>query len=193
MSRNSPQPECLSDTMVQTRAKRARIQSQRPLSLESTLNPPPLLKEPLEASVPTTSGFNGVFGFNKNNHLWDNRNNEPNINPSGSCHTSQINPCFSLNSDIAITTQNDIILTAHGSNKVQTMVGENKLNLTNKDNLLKTSIGCKGPLFTQTENTTTSFIHDTHNNYIPYFTNNNTKISHTDNYVQQALIQVCII
>ena len=69
MSRNSPQPECLSDTMVQTRAKRARIQSQRPISPESTLNPPPLLKEALEASVPTTSGFNGVFGFNKNNHL----------------------------------------------------------------------------------------------------------------------------
>ena len=51
--------KCLSDTMVQTRAKRARIQSQRPLSPESTLNPPPLLKEPLEASVPTTSGFIG--------------------------------------------------------------------------------------------------------------------------------------
>ena len=55
MSQNSPQPECLPDTMVQTRAKRARIQSQRP---ESALNSPSPLKEPLEVSVPTTSGFN---------------------------------------------------------------------------------------------------------------------------------------
>ena len=58
MFRNSPQPECLSDTMVQIRAKRARIQSQNPLSPESALNPPSPLKEPLEVSVPTTSGFN---------------------------------------------------------------------------------------------------------------------------------------
>ena len=57
MSRDSPQPECLSDTMDQTRAKRARIQSQKPLSPESALNPPSPLKEPLEVSVPTTSGF----------------------------------------------------------------------------------------------------------------------------------------
>ena len=57
MFRNSPQPECLSDTMVQTRAKRACIQSHRPLSPKSTLNPPSPSKEPLEASVPTTSGF----------------------------------------------------------------------------------------------------------------------------------------
>ena len=52
MSRNSPQPK------VQTRAKRARIQSQRPLSPESTLIPPSPINKPLEASsVPTTSGF----------------------------------------------------------------------------------------------------------------------------------------
>ena len=52
MSRNSPQPK------VQTRAKRARIQSQRLLSPESTLVPPSPLNKPLEAnSVPTTSGF----------------------------------------------------------------------------------------------------------------------------------------
>ena len=57
MSRNSSQPECLPDTMVQTRAKRARIQSQRPLSPESALNFPSPLKEPLEVSVTTTSGF----------------------------------------------------------------------------------------------------------------------------------------
>ena len=57
MSRDSPQPECLLDTMVQTRAKRARIQSQKPLSPESTLFPPSPLNKPLEASVPTTSGF----------------------------------------------------------------------------------------------------------------------------------------
>ena len=44
--------------MVQTRAKRARIQSQRLLSPESTLIPPSPLNKPLEAnSVPTTSGF----------------------------------------------------------------------------------------------------------------------------------------
>ena len=55
MSRNSPQPECLPDTMVH---KRARIQSQRPLSPKSALNPPFFLKEPLEVSVPTASGFN---------------------------------------------------------------------------------------------------------------------------------------
>ena len=40
MYQNGPQPECLPDTMVQTRAKRARIQSQRPRSPESALNPP---------------------------------------------------------------------------------------------------------------------------------------------------------
>ena len=52
MSRNSPQPK------VQTRAKRARIQSQRPLSPECTLITPSPLNKPLEASsVPTTSGF----------------------------------------------------------------------------------------------------------------------------------------
>ena len=45
MSRNSPKPECLADTMVH---KRARIQSQRPLSPKSALNPPFFLKEPLE-------------------------------------------------------------------------------------------------------------------------------------------------
>ena len=32
MSKNSSKSECLPDTMAQTRAKRARIQSQRPLS-----------------------------------------------------------------------------------------------------------------------------------------------------------------
>ena len=126
MSRNSSQPECLPDTMVQTRAKRARIQNQLPLSPESALNPPFPLKEPLEVSVPTTSGFNGVFGFNKNNHLSDNRIDESNINSSESCHTSQINPCFSPNSDLATTTQNSILLTALDSNKVQTMLKENK-------------------------------------------------------------------
>ena len=51
MSRNSPQPK------VQTRAKRARIHSQKPLNPESTLFPPSPLNKPLEASVPTTSGF----------------------------------------------------------------------------------------------------------------------------------------
>ena len=44
--------------MVQTRAKRARIQSQRPLSPKYALNPPSPLTELLEVSVPTTSGFN---------------------------------------------------------------------------------------------------------------------------------------
>ena len=57
MSQNSPQPECLPDTMVQTRAKRARIQSQRLLSPESALNTSFPLKEPLEVSVQTTSGI----------------------------------------------------------------------------------------------------------------------------------------
>ena len=60
MSQNSPQPECLQDTMVQTRAKRARIQSQKPLSPESTLIPPSSLNKPLETSVPTISGFNYI-------------------------------------------------------------------------------------------------------------------------------------
>ena len=58
MSQKSPQPKCLPDTIVQTRAKRARIQSQRPLSPKYALNPPSPLKELLEVSVPTTSGFN---------------------------------------------------------------------------------------------------------------------------------------
>ena len=52
MSRNSPQPK------VQTRAKRARIHSQKPLNPESNLIAPSPLNKPLEASVPTTSGFN---------------------------------------------------------------------------------------------------------------------------------------
>ena len=38
-----PNPECLPDTVIQTRAKSAGIQSQRSLSQESTLKPPPLL------------------------------------------------------------------------------------------------------------------------------------------------------
>ena len=64
MSRNSPQPK------VQTRAKRARIQSQRALSPECTLISPSPLNKPLEASsVPTTSGFiiyNIFFESNRN-------------------------------------------------------------------------------------------------------------------------------
>ena len=93
--------------------------SQRPLSPESAI------KEPFEVSMPTTSGFNSVFS-NNNNHLLDNRINEPNISISGSFHTSQINPCFSPNSDLATTTQNSILLTALDSNKVQTMLKKNK-------------------------------------------------------------------
>ena len=57
MSRVSPNPECLPDTMIQTRAKKARIQSQRPLSHESTIEPPTLLNKPLGVGVPTSSGF----------------------------------------------------------------------------------------------------------------------------------------
>ena len=46
MSRTiSPNPECLPDTMVQTLAKSARIQSQRSLSQESTLKPPSFLNQ----------------------------------------------------------------------------------------------------------------------------------------------------
>ena len=54
---NSLNPECLPDTMVQTRAKQACIQIQRPLSPESTLNPPSLLNKPLEDGMLTTSGL----------------------------------------------------------------------------------------------------------------------------------------
>ena len=54
---DSPNPECLPDFMVQTRVKRVHICSQKPLSHESTLNPPSLLNKPFEVSVPTTSGF----------------------------------------------------------------------------------------------------------------------------------------
>ena len=43
--------------MVQTRAKSARIQSQRSLSHELNLKSPSLLNKPLEVGVPTTSGF----------------------------------------------------------------------------------------------------------------------------------------
>ena len=52
---NSLNPECLPDTIVQIRTKRARIQSQRPLSPESILNPPSLLNKPLEVGMPTSS------------------------------------------------------------------------------------------------------------------------------------------
>ena len=57
MPQVSPNPECLPDTMIQTRAKSARIQSLRPLGHESTINPPTLLNKPLEVGVPTSSGF----------------------------------------------------------------------------------------------------------------------------------------
>ena len=57
MSRVSPNQGCLPDTMIQTRAKSAHIQSQRPLSHESTFKPPSLLIKPLEVGVLTTSGF----------------------------------------------------------------------------------------------------------------------------------------
>ena len=60
MSRVSPNPECLPDTMVQTRAKSARIQSLRPLSHGSTINPPTPLNKPLEVGLPTSIGFTGV-------------------------------------------------------------------------------------------------------------------------------------
>ena len=53
----SPNPKYFPDTIVQTRAKSARIQSQKPLSHESTLKPPFLLNKPLEVGVLTTSGF----------------------------------------------------------------------------------------------------------------------------------------
>ena len=61
MSQNSPQPECLPDTMVRTRAKRARIQSQRLHSPEYASNSPSPLKKPLEVSVPTTSSFKNLI------------------------------------------------------------------------------------------------------------------------------------
>ena len=60
MSRVSPNPECLPDqTMsnLQTRAKSARIQSLRPLSHDSTINPPTPLNKPLEVGLPTSTGF----------------------------------------------------------------------------------------------------------------------------------------
>ena len=67
MSRVSLNPECLPDTMIQTRAKSARIQSQRPLSHESTIKPPTLLNKPLEVGVQTSSGFK-VFNIFNNAH-----------------------------------------------------------------------------------------------------------------------------
>ena len=51
MSRVSPNSECLPDTMIQTRAKSARIQSQRPFSHESTIEPPTFLNKPLELGL----------------------------------------------------------------------------------------------------------------------------------------------
>ena len=61
MSRVSPNPECLPDTRIQTRAKSARIQSQRPLSHESTIKPLTLLNKPLEVGVLTSSGFTSTL------------------------------------------------------------------------------------------------------------------------------------
>ena len=65
MSRVSPNPECLPDTRIQTRAKSARIQSQRPLSHESTIDPPTLLNKPLEVGMPTSSGFKSMITKSK--------------------------------------------------------------------------------------------------------------------------------
>ena len=144
MTRDSPNPECLPDTMIQTRAKSARIQSLRTLSHESTINPPTPLNKPLEVGLPTSTGFIGVLE-NKNTDLSVSQTHEPNISLSGSNHTSQIDPCFSPNSDLAITTQNNFLFTKNDINNVQTIVGESKLHLTQKDNLLNTSISCKDP------------------------------------------------
>ena len=57
MTRDSPNPECLPDTMIQTRAKSALIQSLRTLGHESTINPPTPLNKPLEVGLPTSTGF----------------------------------------------------------------------------------------------------------------------------------------
>ena len=105
-SKSIPNPECLPDTRIQTRAKSARMLSQRPLSHESNINPPSPLNKPLEVGMPTSSGFIGVLE-NKNNDLSVSQTHEPNISLSWSYHTSQIDPCFSPNSDLAITTQNN--------------------------------------------------------------------------------------
>ena len=161
MSRVSPNPECLPDTRIQTRAKSARIQSQRPLSHESTIDPPTLLNKPLEVGMPTSSGFIGVLE-NKNNDLSVSHTHQPNISLSGSYHTSQIDPCFSPNSDLAITTQNNLLFTKNDINNVQTIVGESKSHLTLKDNLPNPNTSCKDPQHFHTDHTMASFMHDTH-------------------------------
>ena len=187
MSRVSPSPECLPDTRIQTRAKSARIQSQRSLSHESTIDPPTLLNKPLEVGMPTSSGFIGVLE-NKNNDLSVSHTHQPNISLSGSYHTSQIDPCFSPNSDLAITTQNNLLFTKNDINNVQTIVGESKSHLTLKDNLPNPNTSCKDPQHFHTDHTMASFMHDTHNDYIPYTINSNTKINHNQNYSQQAIV-----
>ena len=56
----SPNPECLSGKLIQLRNS-ARIQSKNSHSHYSTHNPPSLVNQPLEVSLPTISGFNTYF------------------------------------------------------------------------------------------------------------------------------------
>ena len=119
--------DCLPARVAPVR-KSARIQS---------------LNQPLEVGLPTTSGFIGVLSL-KNNQPFV--NNEPNISYSGSYHTSQIAPATSPNLDLITTTKSSISVTSHDSTRVQTLVGDSRLNLTQKDNVQTASLGSKSPI-----------------------------------------------
>ena len=99
------------------------------------------LNQPLEVGLPTTSGFIG----RKNNQPFVSHIDEPNISYSGSYHTSQISPTTFLTLDLITTTKSGILVTLHDSNRVQNIVGDSMLHITQKDNVLNTSLGSKGP------------------------------------------------
>ena len=190
----TPNPECLPDTVIPLR-KSARIQSKRSLSHESTHNPPSLLNKPLEVGLPTTSGFIGVLGIKNNQPFVSRLNNppfvshldEPNISYSGSYHTSQIAPTISPTLDLITTSKSGISVTSHDSNMVQTIVGDSRLHITKKDNVLNTSLGSKSPQITQSENTMPHFTHNIHTDNMPYTIHSDAKISLSDSYSPRSM------
>ena len=166
---NNPNSDCLPAKVTPVR-KSARIQSKRSL----------------EVGLPTTTGFIGVLGL-KNNQPFVSHINEPNVSYSRSYHTSQIAPITSPNLDLITTTISSISVTSHDSTRVQTVVGDSRLNLTQKDNVLTTSLGNKGPLFSQCENTMSHFTYTNIDNTPTYTVHSDAKIGNNDSYSQRSM------